>query len=526
MTKPRRTKPHPAWFLLLSASILAHTAWGHGRLIEPPSRSTMWRYGFSTPANYNDHESYCGGFTRQWQTNGGKCGICGDPWDDKQPRANEAGGTYGRGVITRKYKRNQAIKVRIELTANHMGHFEFKICPQNNIRKPATQTCLDKYTLEQASGEGMHYYPGPGNKVFEMWFQLPKDLTCKQCVFQWRYVAANNWGTCKNGTGKVGCGPQEEFRACSDVTITEEDGSASGDPNNDIDIVKENVENEINEIENAIGWDHSHGDEIIDQRSSEGIVIIVLASLLTAVLMFGAIFLYFYKVKVFVKTFLKERDISFPSLPKVTIPKLKALKPSRVKSFCKLDKFGKVNWPLSNISLSGKLPSFMNTTSTVLPVTPPLGSPPIPPPRTKRNKSRCTSPASQMGPRLATIVPRPHPRVPAPPPTSYPSRPSVPILEISAPTEVTINGVTVSNNSPMGKTASGPTPSSRGVICGDIPTTSALMFSAQPAMVIADMADSSMEQSFNPEDIPPPLPSCPPPESITNIMLDESTTDA
>ena len=84
--------------------------------------------------------------------------------------------------------------MRIELTANHMGHFEFKLCPQNNLRKPATQTCLDKYTLELANGEGVNYYPGPGNKVFEMWFQLPKDLTCKQCVFQWRYLAANNWG--------------------------------------------------------------------------------------------------------------------------------------------------------------------------------------------------------------------------------------------------------------------------------------------------------------------------------------------
>lgn len=46
---------------------------GHGRLIEPPSRSSAFRYGFQTPPNYNDHELYCGGFARQ-QKNGGKCG--------------------------------------------------------------------------------------------------------------------------------------------------------------------------------------------------------------------------------------------------------------------------------------------------------------------------------------------------------------------------------------------------------------------------------------------------------------------
>lgn len=52
---------------------------GHGRLIEPPSRSSAFRYGFATPPNYNDHELYCGGFARQ-QRNGGKCGECGDAW--------------------------------------------------------------------------------------------------------------------------------------------------------------------------------------------------------------------------------------------------------------------------------------------------------------------------------------------------------------------------------------------------------------------------------------------------------------
>lgn len=56
---------------------------GHGRLIEPPSRASAWRYGFDTPHNYNDHELYCGGFTRQWVKNEGKCGICGDAWDTK-----------------------------------------------------------------------------------------------------------------------------------------------------------------------------------------------------------------------------------------------------------------------------------------------------------------------------------------------------------------------------------------------------------------------------------------------------------
>ena len=84
--------------------------------------------------------------------------------------------------------------------------------------EPTMTQLLCRYLLEQSNGVGPSYFPGPGNRVFETQyqvlfkifshfgfedhyqflsfpcFQLPKDLTCVQCVFQWRYIAANNWG--------------------------------------------------------------------------------------------------------------------------------------------------------------------------------------------------------------------------------------------------------------------------------------------------------------------------------------------
>ena len=36
--------------------------WGHGRLMEPPSRASMWRLGYPNPADYNDNQGFCGGF--------------------------------------------------------------------------------------------------------------------------------------------------------------------------------------------------------------------------------------------------------------------------------------------------------------------------------------------------------------------------------------------------------------------------------------------------------------------------------
>lgn len=46
-----------------SAVLLLPLAKGHGRLIDPPARSTAWRFGFHTPVNYNDNEVFCGGFS-------------------------------------------------------------------------------------------------------------------------------------------------------------------------------------------------------------------------------------------------------------------------------------------------------------------------------------------------------------------------------------------------------------------------------------------------------------------------------
>ena len=35
---------------------------GHGRLLLPASRSSMWRMGFNNPPNYQDNELWCGGY--------------------------------------------------------------------------------------------------------------------------------------------------------------------------------------------------------------------------------------------------------------------------------------------------------------------------------------------------------------------------------------------------------------------------------------------------------------------------------
>lgn len=41
--------------LLALFPLLIHHVSGHGRLMEPPARNAMWRFGFPNAVNYNDN---------------------------------------------------------------------------------------------------------------------------------------------------------------------------------------------------------------------------------------------------------------------------------------------------------------------------------------------------------------------------------------------------------------------------------------------------------------------------------------
>jgi len=196
---------------------------GHGMLTDPPARNAMWRYGFPNPVNYNDNELYCGGFSVQWDQNKGNCGVCGDRYDELEPREHEAGGKYGNGIIGRRYSMGQTIDVEIDISANHWGHFELKICPTNGKYSRATQDCFDKHPLVLADNQKSHqfYVPLDSPKITKFNYKviLPFGLSCSQCVIQWTYYTGNTWGQCRNGTEGMGCGNQEMFRNCADVQI-------------------------------------------------------------------------------------------------------------------------------------------------------------------------------------------------------------------------------------------------------------------------------------------------------------------
>lgn len=231
-------KPNPSGFnskliVYVVMASFAVSVQGHGRLWEPPSRSSMWRRGYNTTVNINDNELNCGGFTNQVISYGGLCGICGDPYQQR-PRDNELGGKYYSGVITRVYPVGASIGVVVGLTANHGGHFEFKICPILDPSIGESQACMDSHPLQilHAGNDGYRFYI-TDNKMegdVELTVIIPQNLECKHCVLQWKYHTGTRWGCDLDLSCGQGKGPQEEFYGCADISIAHVAETIYNDP--------------------------------------------------------------------------------------------------------------------------------------------------------------------------------------------------------------------------------------------------------------------------------------------------------
>lgn len=89
----------------------------------------------------------------------------------------------------------------MEITANHRGYFEFRICGYDNPEYDdvehdsdgdfveVSQECLDKQVLELSDGSGSRYYlTEPYRRgIHNVQLQLPLGFSCHQCLFQWKY---------------------------------------------------------------------------------------------------------------------------------------------------------------------------------------------------------------------------------------------------------------------------------------------------------------------------------------------------
>ncbi|XP_022664178.1 uncharacterized protein LOC111251662 [Varroa destructor] len=209
------------------AIVLVQQAAGHARLVEPPSRNTLWRFGYHAAPNFEDSELFCGGIKVQWADNGGRCGVCGDSYSKPAPRLHESGSPIDPKITVRTYAPGEDVVFVVDVVANHLGYFEFALCPRNDSGVRETEDCFQPLRVKSLNStevlveEGkMRYRLNNDRKgLFNLVATLPKDISCSKCILRWHWRSANNWGTCDNGTQATGCGPQETYRNCADVSI-------------------------------------------------------------------------------------------------------------------------------------------------------------------------------------------------------------------------------------------------------------------------------------------------------------------
>lgn len=128
---------------------------------------------------------------------------------------------------TRNYFPGSTVDVLIEIVANHGGEFKFEMCWRDSWDTKETEDCFEPLKLSRSAAStevdgaqtGFELEPEKGTGLFAMSVELPIDRTCENCILRWHWRSANNWGVCEDGTERVGCGLQEIYRNCADISV-------------------------------------------------------------------------------------------------------------------------------------------------------------------------------------------------------------------------------------------------------------------------------------------------------------------
>ena len=211
--------------LICSLALLAgyqeavRLAEAHGTMIDPVSRNSLWRIDQTAPVNYNDIELFCGGIG-VLSANGNRCGVCGDPYPAPRPRAHETGGHMVMNKTVKNYFPGSTIDVMIDLDTNHGGYFQFELCRRESLDEMEQEECFERLRFVDGTYRKQLQTDHSAHGLMGMSLMMPDDLReCRACILRWNYVAGNNWGICPDGTAGTGCGPQELYRNCADISI-------------------------------------------------------------------------------------------------------------------------------------------------------------------------------------------------------------------------------------------------------------------------------------------------------------------
>ncbi|KAK3577337.1 hypothetical protein CHS0354_008433 [Potamilus streckersoni] len=204
------------FFTLMCCSLWRASVQGRAILVEPPHRSSLWRFNYNTTINPQDDNLNCGGYQWQWEKHGGKCGVCGDRFNGSQD--NDDKGKYASGIIVRHYLEGRYLNITFDISNNLLGYVEFKLCPRNGTTWGLNQSCFDQYPLWINESDGYRYYIGSLGGIYDIHVFPPKSVTCTHCVLQWKFVTGRpRWH--EDDCRCLDREKREQYINCADVEI-------------------------------------------------------------------------------------------------------------------------------------------------------------------------------------------------------------------------------------------------------------------------------------------------------------------
>ena len=111
--------------------------------------------------------------------------MCGDPWNTGKGN-NKVGGLYDKDIITAIYNPGSTIDVVIDDVVTNGGYFEFRLCENKLFLTQDSQECFQNGLLTIKSSSETKYFDIK-NGENKLQLILPDNVTCDQCVLQWKY---------------------------------------------------------------------------------------------------------------------------------------------------------------------------------------------------------------------------------------------------------------------------------------------------------------------------------------------------
>lgn len=121
---------------------------------------------------------------------------------------------------TRNFFPGASMDIMVHLVTNHGGYFEFDLCRRQSFDEIEDEQCFEPLKYVDGTSRLMLTNAQSEQGYRTLSLEMPEGLrNCPACILRWNYRAGNNWGICSNGTVGVGCGHQELYRNCADISI-------------------------------------------------------------------------------------------------------------------------------------------------------------------------------------------------------------------------------------------------------------------------------------------------------------------